>query len=109
MSCCLRDITVEDLVKKNARFVTKTVPATKHKEMKAFYNVCRGYKIGKEDDCLCKLCIERVRIYTNNDNTLERIRQYLVLCDSAIKAVEVNRLLLRKTRDRLHEDGSYDS
>lgn len=87
---------LEQTLKKNADFVTKTAPSNKFKEMKAFNSVCKSYKLGKEDEYVIKLCNERIKIYVYNDNTSERIRQYLVLCDTVIKTVEFNRDIMKQ-------------
>lgn len=97
MSCCTLDENeIKSVLAKNVDFVTKIASTSKLKEMKMFNNVCKGYKLGKEDEYIVKLCNERVRVYMNNDNTLEKIRQCLVLCDTVIKTIEFNQKILRQ-------------
>ena len=96
MFCCVRDKELIDrTLYKNVEFVTKTVPASKLKEMKAFNSVCRGYRLGKEDEYIPRLCNERIKIYVYNDNTSERTRQCLMLCDAVIKTIEFNKKVLK--------------
>ena len=96
MSCCTLDgNTISETLKKNAAFVRGIPKVNKMKELKMFCNMCSGYKIGKEDEYILKLCNERVRIYMRNDNTTDKIRQCLMLCDTVIKTIEFNKRLLQ--------------
>lgn len=109
MSCCTLDNNeIKSALLKNVDFVTKIASTSKLKEMKMFNNICKGYKLGKEDEYIIKLCNERIRIYTNNDNTLEKIRQCLVLCDTVIKTIEFNQKILGHA-NYSESDDSMDS
>ena len=87
---------VKDVLLQNAEFITKTASTINIKEMNTFNKICKGYRIGREYDCITKLCNERIRIYINNDNTQEKIRQCLMLCDTVIKTLEFNMKIIKR-------------
>jgi len=59
------------------------------KELKRFCYIVSIYDKLDTEIALCLLCSERFIIYKSNDITLNRIRDYLIICDDIIKLLEM--------------------
>ena len=59
------------------------------KELKRFCYIVSIYDKLDTEIALCLLCSERFIIYSSNDITLNKIREYLIFCDDIIKLLEM--------------------